>query len=104
MRIEAPKFPTVLKDDSADPVDEALGIVCIQTGKVTFRAWGYKPKLDGKSDGSVCLYCLKVFDGRYSKKVNPDTQKMYTMTTLIIYIGSHEDELAKVVKCPMLYI
>jgi hypothetical protein len=49
-------------DDSQDPVDKLLLLVCALTGLVPIRLWAYKPFPDGKTHGTFCGYCFKAWD------------------------------------------
>jgi hypothetical protein len=68
------------------------------TGQIGYRFWAYKPKPDGRTDGAICGYCFKVFCARWQTKINPSDGKAYTMTSLLVHLGGHEDDLAKVLK------
>jgi len=39
------------------------------TASGEYRKWGYPPK-QGKTQGQFCYYCLRVFNARYSVKMN----------------------------------
>jgi hypothetical protein len=72
--------------------------ICPVLGHVGYCFWGYKPKPDGKTDGEICGYCKKAFTARYSTKINVDTGVIFTVTSLIVFLGSHDGELAKILK------
>jgi hypothetical protein len=85
-------------DDSEDPVDKACGVLR-EDGSVPFRKWGLPPTEEGKTQGRLCWYCLRVFNGRYAhmpQEPGVAGSRFHTSATWTKSLGTDPEELGKV--------
>ena len=79
------------KDSSHDPLAIVLGIAHILTHAAACRRWSYPADSKGRTVGTICYYCFRVFEAKYKCKG-------YTILTWLPMLGQSQEEHGKVMR------
>ena len=83
----------VLRDDDWDPVLKAKGIAY-------WCMWGYAPTKEGKSQGKVCWYCMRIFTGEFKYRLKDG--KRWTQAMFSDFLGKDQNLEKHKIKCDLL--